>query len=91
MSNVTIAVDVMGGDKGLKATIPGCALTLKHSEDFRLILVGDELSKKSRKKAQASKDRIEILHSEEEVFMDDEPVYALRNKKSHLCVLQLIL
>ena len=34
MSNVTIAVDVGGGDKGLKATIPGCALALKHSKTF---------------------------------------------------------
>ena len=82
MSNVTIAVDVMGGDKGLKATIPGCALALKHSEDFRLILVGDESRvKKAVKRHKLPKDRIEILHSEEEVFMDDEPVYALRNKK----------
>ena len=27
------------------------------------------------------KDRIEIVHAAEEVLMDDEPIYALRNKK----------
>lgn len=82
MSNVTIAVDVMGGDKGLKSTMPGCALAFKHADNFKLILVGDESKvKKAVRKYKLPKDRIEILHAPEEVLMDDEPVFALRNKK----------
>jgi phosphate acyltransferase len=82
MSNVTIAVDVMGGDKGLKATMPGCALALKHAVDFKLILVGDESKvKKAVRRYKLPEDRIEIVHAPEEVLMDDEPVFALRKKK----------
>ena len=81
-SQVTIAVDVMGGDKGLKVSIPGCALALKQVSGFNLILVGDEKKiKYAVRKHRLPSSRFKIVHSEEEVLMDDEPIYAMKNKK----------
>ena len=82
MSNeVIIAVDVMGGDNGLKATIPGCALALKKS-GFKLLLVGDKRKiNNALKRHKLPEKRIEIVHAPEEVLMDEEPLNAMRNKK----------
>ncbi len=38
---LTLAVDAMGGDKGLDVTIPGCKLFLKNIPEVDLILVGN--------------------------------------------------
>ena len=78
----TIAVDVMGGDKGLKVSIPGCALALKKESGFNLLLVGDEKKVKNAvRRHRLSSDRVKIIHAEEEVLMDDEPIYDKNNKK----------
>ena len=78
----TIAVDVMGGDRGLKVSIPGCALALKKESGFNLLLVGDEKKiKYALSKYKLPSDRIKTIHAEEEILMDDEPIFAMKNKK----------
>ena len=70
-SQVTIAVDAMGGDKGLKVSVAGCALALKKVKDFNLILVGDESRVKYYlKKHKLPSNRVRIVHAEEEVLID---------------------
>ncbi len=80
---ITIAIDAMGGDKGLAATLPGALFALKKHADLHLILVGNELQIKQglqRLKA-LNHPQITIKHASEVVEMDESPALALRNKK----------
>ena len=78
-----IAIDAMGGDHGIRSTIPGALDALKKHPDLKLILVGDaSLIRKSLKQLKAADHpRIEVQHASEVVDMDESPSHALRNKK----------
>lgn len=79
---ITIAVDAMGGDAGLAVTIPAAKLFLNRYSDARLILVGDATAIEDKIKAcKLNRQRIDILHAEEVVEMDESPQHALKNKK----------
>ncbi len=81
---VKIAIDVMGGDHGLRVTIPSALRILRHYPTVKLFLVGDEsriLDHLKGLKEPALKQRINIHHSSEVVEMNESPVAALRNKK----------
>lgn len=80
---ITIAIDAMSGDSGLKATIPGALRALKTHSDLKLILVGqEELVARVLKRFKADgESRIEIQHASEIVKMDESPSQALRSKK----------
>ncbi len=80
---VTISIDAMGGDKGLRATVPGALLALKKHPELSLILVGyEEQIKKTLKRFKGENHpRIQIQHATEVVEMDESPALALRNKK----------
>jgi glycerol-3-phosphate acyltransferase PlsX len=78
--SLTIALDVMGGDHGPQAVIPGAALALSYRPGIRFLLVGDEklirpLLEKYPDVAKAS----EIIHTEKAVSADDKPGAVLRN------------
>lgn len=83
MKTINIAVDVMGGDKGLDITIPACAQALKKNQQLHLFLVGHEDQIKSRLEqvGLSSSSRITIINASETVGMDELPSHALRNKK----------
>ncbi|MGN6984529.1 phosphate acyltransferase PlsX [Neisseria sp. P0008.S010] len=79
---ITLAVDAMGGDAGLAVTIPGALLFLRQQADVRLLMVGDEVQvRQALEAANAPMDRIQIVHAEQVVEMDEQPQSALKNKK----------
>ena len=79
---ITLAVDAMGGDAGLAVTIPGALLFLRQQTDVRLLMVGDEVQvRQALEAANASMDRIQIVHAAQVVEMDEQPQSALKNKK----------
>lgn len=78
---IKISVDAMGGDHGVKVSVPAALQAISEFPNLHLILVGDEniLTKKLR--SHARHPRITIHHASEVVLMDDLPSYALRSKK----------
>ena len=79
----TIAIDVMGGDYGIKVTVPASIQILQQFLEINIILVGNEVEiKKSLSKSKLSKyPRLSILNALESVGMDESPQSALKNKK----------
>ncbi|MCM3665666.1 phosphate acyltransferase PlsX [Mesobacillus subterraneus] len=79
-----LAVDAMGGDNAPKEIVLGAMKAIEKYDDIHIVLVGDE--KKIREHL-TSEDRIEILHTEEVILATDEPVRAVRRKKTASMVL----
>jgi len=73
----------MGGDIGLKVTVPASLRYLKEHPDVRFILVGDSAAIEAELLAHQSAlcDRIQICHATQVVDMDESPQLALKNKK----------
>lgn len=80
---ITIAIDAMGGDHGLRSTIPGSLLALEKHPELSLILVGNEeqIQKTLHRFKAPNHPRIRIQNASEVVEMDESPALALRNKK----------
>jgi phosphate acyltransferase len=80
---VTVAVDAMGGDHGLKVVIPACVQAVKKNKKLNLLLVGDEqlIAEHLKHHGMLESSQCEIVHSPEVVLMDELPSHALRNKK----------
>ncbi len=82
---LTIAVDAMGGDIGVEATLPACAEFLKNYKDVKIILVGDEkkIENHSAYHNFISKPdtNIEVIHTDEMISMDDSIEISLRKKR----------
>ncbi|WP_058506475.1 phosphate acyltransferase PlsX [Legionella quinlivanii] len=82
MKSITIAVDAMGGDHGLKVVIPACVRAVQQNPELKLILVGDQTQVNSLlKKHTANPEQITVVHASEIVGMDELPSQAMRNKK----------
>jgi phosphate acyltransferase len=83
VSQITIAIDAMGGDHGLEVVIPACVRAVKNNSDLRLILVGKEekINDALRNQGILNSDKFSIVHASELVDMDELPSHALRNKK----------
>ncbi|WP_192483637.1 MULTISPECIES: phosphate acyltransferase PlsX [Cysteiniphilum] len=79
-----ISVDAMGGDHGLKTTIPACLSALKKFPDLHICLVGiakDIEQFLTAHKTPYDTTRLSIVNANEIVEMDESPALALRNKK----------
>jgi phosphate acyltransferase len=86
LSNITIAVDAMGGDHGASVIVPAALQSLARHQHLQLILVGDsDVLKRqllaSKKNNSYSEDRLLIHHTSQTVEMDEPPAQALRGKK----------
>jgi phosphate acyltransferase len=79
-----LAVDAMGGDNAPKEIVLGAMKAVEKYNDIHIVLVGDE--KKIREHL-TNEERIEILHTEEVILGTDEPVRAVRRKKTASMVL----
>ncbi|WP_079508396.1 phosphate acyltransferase PlsX [Mesobacillus jeotgali] len=79
-----LAVDAMGGDNAPKEIVLGAMKAVDNFKDIHILLVGDE--KKIREHL-TNEERIEILHTEEVILGTDEPVRAVRRKKTASMVL----
>ncbi|MEM9195745.1 MAG: phosphate acyltransferase PlsX, partial [Myxococcota bacterium] len=79
---VTIALDAMGSDHGVDATVGGAAELSFDKHCPQLILVGNE-SEIRRALGETRHDpaRIDVVHAAEVVGMDDSPKRALQEKK----------
>lgn len=75
-----IAIDSMGGDNAPNSIVEGALLAAKEWPDTDIILVGDEA--KIAPLAAERLPNIRIVHADEVITADDEPVKAVRRKKN---------
>lgn len=83
MKEITVAVDVMGGDHGPHVTVPAALKCLDRNDGLNIILVGSASAIEAELKARRRKSgpRLRIRHASEVVSMDEPPAQALRFKK----------
>ena len=82
-----IAIDVMGGDEGVRVMVAGAALARHRHEAFKFLLVGDEAQiKTALGKHPNLRAASDILHTDDVVLGDERPSQALRKKKSSMAV-----
>ncbi|AUJ26718.1 MULTISPECIES: phosphate acyltransferase PlsX [Virgibacillus] len=79
-----IAIDAMGGDHAPESTVLGAMKAVSEMKDLHITLVGNE---SEIKKYASEHDRIHILHTNEVITAEDEPVRAVRRKKQSSLVL----
>lgn len=80
----TIALDCMGGDRGVSVTVPAALAFLEREADASIILVGlaDVIEAELRRLGGSTSDRLSIKAASEVVNMDDQPAQALRGKRN---------
>ena len=83
MVTVRIAIDAMGGDHGPPVTVAAAISFLRAHADSHLLLVGRRPEIEPLLAAAADvRSRVELVHADEVVAMDDPPAIALRGKRS---------
>lgn len=84
MAPTTIAIDAMGGDRGLDVTVAASIKALNKNPALNLILVGwaDAIKTELGHQLHQFGDRLVIKHADEKVEMDELPSKALRYKKN---------
>lgn len=83
MTDLRIALDAMSGDHGAAVVLPAASQVLAERPDLTLLIVGDESQIGAEVTALNSRypGRVELLHADEVVGMDELPSRALRGKK----------
>ena len=79
-----LAIDAMGGDNAPNEIVLGAMKAVQAFSDIHITLVGDE---NQIKETLTSHERISVLHTSEVILGTDEPVRAVRRKKSASMVL----
>jgi phosphate acyltransferase len=79
-----LAIDAMGGDHAPKEIVIGAMKAVETFSDIHITLVGDETK---IKEYLTNSERINILHTTEVILGTDEPVRAVRRKKTASMVL----
>src|SRR3954451_16852354 len=79
-----LGIDAMGGDHAPKEIVIGAMKAVEAFSDIHITLVGEEAKIKEYLTKQ---DRISILHTTEVILGTDEPVRAVRRKKTASMVL----
>jgi glycerol-3-phosphate acyltransferase PlsX len=81
--DITVAIDVMGGDHGPHVTVPAALQALKRDSRLNIILVGlsDAIEAELTARKVEVGPRLRIHHASEVVRMDESPQSALKNKK----------
>lgn len=79
-----LAIDAMGGDHAPKEIVLGAMEAISEIKDLHITLVGDE---KQINPLLTNRENIDIIHTEEVITGDDEPVRAVRRKKNASLVL----
>jgi phosphate acyltransferase len=83
MSLPRIAIDAMGGDEGVRVMVSGAALARRRHEQFKFLLVGDEVRIKAALENHPNmRGASEILHCDDVVAGDERPTQALRRAKT---------
>lgn len=81
-----IALDAMGGDHGPKESVRGALKALEEFPDLTIVLYGDE-TEINKYLSSTETQRLEIIHTNEQITGEDEPVRAVRRKKNASMVL----
>ncbi|MCC4833408.1 MULTISPECIES: phosphate acyltransferase PlsX [Shewanella] len=83
MTDLTLALDVMGGDNGPLVTVPAALQALKFNSQLSIILVGNqtEIDPFLVDIDSAIRARIQIIHTTEVITMCDRPIQAIRSRK----------
>lgn len=83
LSNAVIAIDAMGGDKGIETTVSAAALAIKEMPHVHLVLVGDapRILASLKTLQLDNHPQIRIHHTSEVIQSDDSPASVLRSKK----------
>ena len=84
VGTMKIAVDAMGGDHAPQAIVEGVALAQQDFPEVEFLLYGKEAE---IKKYLINEKNITIIHTDEKINSDDEPVKAIRRKKTASMVL----
>ncbi|MGM8364174.1 phosphate acyltransferase PlsX [Virgibacillus sp. W0181] len=74
-----IAIDAMGGDHAPKEVVRGAMDAISQFNDIKITLIGDE---KQIKSYLTNDNNITIIHTDERITAEDEPVRAVRRKKN---------
>ncbi len=79
-----IGLDVMGGDNAPEATVSGAVLALKEftSDDVMVLFGNEHLIRQELAKHQVTEERIEIVHSENDILMGEHPIKAFNAKSN---------
>ena len=77
--DITVAIDVMGGDHGPHVTIPAALQALKQDSELNIILVGlsEAIEAELSARNASVNPRLRIHHASEVVSMDESPQSAL--------------
>ncbi|CAN8142378.1 phosphate acyltransferase PlsX [Thiomicrorhabdus sp. 6S2-11] len=79
---IKIAIDAMGGDHGLSVTVPASIDALNKFSDVHITLVGKQAEiEQALANYQYDQSRLNVVHADQVVEMDDLPSKALRNKR----------
>jgi len=87
-----VALDVMGGDHGPRATVEGAYLYLKHaSRNDQVVLVGDReiILERIRHYPPQIRERMDVVHAPDNIDMNEVPTEALRKKVNSSMVVGL--
>lgn len=79
-----LAIDAMGGDHAPQAVVEGAMAAIKKRKDLEIVLVGDEAQITP---LLTNDERISIIHTEEYIGGDEDPIRAVRRKKNSSLVL----
>ena len=80
-----IAIDAMGGDDAPKVVVEGVQRAAELFPDTTMVMYGDEV--KIKQYLTKTFKNIEIVHTDEKIEADDDPVRAVRRKKNASMVL----
>jgi glycerol-3-phosphate acyltransferase PlsX len=81
--DVTVAIDCMGGDHGVRVTVPAAVEWSHRDPRCGFVLVGQEdaIRKELRRNGAGTGKHLSVRHASEIVEMDEPPANALRGKK----------
>ncbi|MDM7860726.1 phosphate acyltransferase PlsX [Alteromonas sp. ASW11-36] len=83
MAQLTIALDIMGGDHGPLVILAAAIRAVEKHSHCQFVLCGDQAVIRPALEPLSNEQlsRIEVEHCEQVVLMDEKPTQALRNKK----------
>ena len=85
MTNITLAIDAMGGDNGVSTSLPASLRYLVKNSKVDLVLVGDSAIIErylNKHLTQKHRHRVDVVHTTQVVEMWELPHSAMRNKKN---------
>lgn len=86
-----IALDVLGGDHGPRATVEGAYLFIKEHPEDEVVLVGDRdlIKHQLNSIPPRYQNKFEIVHAPDNIAMNESPTEAIRKKKNSSMVVGL--